>query len=197
MRLSWSRAAAITTGKSGANGLAHVKSKAAFYGLGSGRSLLAVVRPMAVRAWPGCSVVPDGAIALPGSCARNASLPGSAPSIVTPPPTAVMADRSLRTVSKASAVRRPNQVWVTDATGVLTGQGWLYLVAVLDLYSRRVVGWAMSSILDAPLDHRCPAHGAAPASAGKDPHRSLRSREPVRQRRLPPASWPSMVCSLP
>jgi len=49
------------------------------------------------------------------------------------------------------AVRRPDQVWVSDATGVLTGQGWLYLVAVLDLYSRRVVGWAMSPMLDAPL----------------------------------------------
>ena len=48
-------------------------------------------------------------------------------------------------------VCRPNQVWATDATGVLTGQGWLYLVAVLDLFSRRVVGWAMSPILDAPL----------------------------------------------
>ena len=48
-------------------------------------------------------------------------------------------------------VRRPNQLWVSDATGVLTGQGWLYLVAVLDVFSRRVVGWAMSPILDAPL----------------------------------------------
>ena len=48
-------------------------------------------------------------------------------------------------------VQRPNQVWVTDATGVLTGQGWLYLVAVLDLCRRRVVGWAMSLSLDAPL----------------------------------------------
>jgi transposase InsO family protein len=48
-------------------------------------------------------------------------------------------------------VQRPNQVWVTDATGVLTGQGWLYLVAVLDVCTRRVVGWAMSSSLDTPL----------------------------------------------
>jgi putative transposase len=48
-------------------------------------------------------------------------------------------------------VDRPSQAWVTDATGVLTGQGWLYLVAVLDICSRRVVGWAMSPILDAPL----------------------------------------------
>jgi transposase InsO family protein len=48
-------------------------------------------------------------------------------------------------------IQHPNQVWVTDATGVLTGQGWLYLVAVLDVFSRRVVGWAMSPMLDAPL----------------------------------------------
>ena len=48
-------------------------------------------------------------------------------------------------------VQRPHQVWGTDATGILTGQGWLYLVAVLDLYTRRIVGWAMSPILDAPL----------------------------------------------
>ena len=38
-------------------------------------------------------------------------------------------------------VQRPNQVWATDATGILTAEGWLYLVAVLDLFSRRVVGW--------------------------------------------------------
>jgi len=49
------------------------------------------------------------------------------------------------------AIRRPNQVWATDATGILTGEGWLYLIVVLDLYSRRVVGWAMSPLLDAPL----------------------------------------------
>lgn len=48
-------------------------------------------------------------------------------------------------------VRRPDQAWVTDATGILTGQGWLYLVAVLDLCSRRVVGWAMHQSLDARL----------------------------------------------
>ena len=49
------------------------------------------------------------------------------------------------------SVQQVNQVWATDATGVLTGQGWLYLIAVLDVFSRRVIGWAMSQILDAPL----------------------------------------------
>ena len=64
------------------------------------------------------------------------------------PPTAATADRSLLT-DCASRVQRPNQVWVTDATCVLTAQGWLYLVAVLDVFTRRVIGWAMSQILDA------------------------------------------------
>lgn len=45
----------------------------------------------------------------------------------------------------------PDQVWVTDATCVLTGQGWLYVVALLDVYTRRIVGWAMHESLDAPL----------------------------------------------
>lgn len=43
----------------------------------------------------------------------------------------------------------PNQVWVTDATCVLTGQGWFYVIALLDAFTRRVVGWAMDSSLDA------------------------------------------------
>lgn len=48
-------------------------------------------------------------------------------------------------------IGRPDQVWVTDATCVLTAQGWLYVVAVLDAYTRRVVGWSMHSHLDARL----------------------------------------------
>jgi putative transposase len=46
---------------------------------------------------------------------------------------------------------RRDQIWVTDATAVLTGEGWLYLVALLDIYTRRIVGWSMSQTLDAPL----------------------------------------------
>ncbi len=48
-------------------------------------------------------------------------------------------------------VVRSNQVWATDATYVITAQGWLYVVAMLDVYSRRVVGWAMGEHLDAAL----------------------------------------------
>lgn len=39
---------------------------------------------------------------------------------------------------------RPNQAWVTDVTYIPTGEGWLYLAVMLDLFSRRVVGYAMS-----------------------------------------------------
>jgi transposase InsO family protein len=44
-----------------------------------------------------------------------------------------------------------NQVWVSDITYVPTQEGWLYLAAVLDLASRRCVGWAMRDTLDAEL----------------------------------------------
>lgn len=39
----------------------------------------------------------------------------------------------------------PNQKWVADITYIQTGEGWLYLAAILDLYSRIIVGWSMSS----------------------------------------------------
>jgi transposase InsO family protein len=39
---------------------------------------------------------------------------------------------------------KPNQVWVSDTTFIRTRQGWLYLAMLLDLYSRQVIGWAMS-----------------------------------------------------
>lgn len=45
----------------------------------------------------------------------------------------------------------PNRVWVTDVTCVWTLQGWLYLAVILDLFSRRVVGWAMSAHNDENL----------------------------------------------
>jgi putative transposase len=42
------------------------------------------------------------------------------------------------------SVDRPNSRWVSDITYVATAEGWLYLAVVIDLYSRRVVGWSMS-----------------------------------------------------
>ncbi len=51
----------------------------------------------------------------------------------------------------------PNQSWVTDITYIKTYEGWLYLAVVIDLFSRRVIGWSMKSritkelVLDALL----------------------------------------------
>ena len=42
------------------------------------------------------------------------------------------------------SAEKPNEKWVADMTSVSTKQGWLYLSIVLDLYSRKVVGWSMS-----------------------------------------------------
>lgn len=48
-------------------------------------------------------------------------------------------------------VLNANQVWASDITYIKTGEGHLYLAVILDLYSRRVVGWGMSSRLDPEL----------------------------------------------
>ena len=45
----------------------------------------------------------------------------------------------------------PNQVWVGDITYIWTSEGWLYLAVVLDLFSRQIVGWAMSNRINKKL----------------------------------------------
>jgi len=47
----------------------------------------------------------------------------------------------------------PNRKWVADITYIRTQEGWLYLAAVMDLYSRMIVGWAFSAAIDAALVH--------------------------------------------
>ena len=48
-------------------------------------------------------------------------------------------------------VSEPNRSWVTDITFIPTSEGWLYLCAVVDLYSRAVVGWSMSALMKSEL----------------------------------------------
>jgi putative transposase len=48
-------------------------------------------------------------------------------------------------------VQEPNRVWVTDITYIRTHEGWLYLSAVIDLFSRQVIGWSMNSRMDREL----------------------------------------------
>ncbi|MEO6462802.1 MAG: IS3 family transposase [Candidatus Eisenbacteria bacterium] len=60
----------------------------------------------------------------------------------------------------------PNRVWVSDITAVPTAEGWLYLATVLDLYSRRVVGWSMQDRLHAELVLDAVNHAAGRRSPG-------------------------------
>ena len=48
-------------------------------------------------------------------------------------------------------VTKPNEVWVADITYIKVTEGWVYLAAILDLFSRKIVGWSMSSKIDTPL----------------------------------------------
>ena len=51
-------------------------------------------------------------------------------------------------------VEAPNRVWAGDVTYVWTTESWLYLAVILDLYSRRVIGWAMGHRLTVDLAER-------------------------------------------
>ncbi len=63
-------------------------------------------------------------------------------------PTHQVFDNVLDREFKAS---RPNQKWVCDITYVATGEGWLYLAVVIDLCSRKIVGWSMRDDLKSEL----------------------------------------------
>jgi putative transposase len=85
----------------------------------------------------------------------------------------------------------PDESWVTDITFIWTLQGWLYLAVILDVFSRRVVGWATGqnvdrhlalAALDMALAKRCPGRGLVHHSdrgstyASRDYRRALKSR---------------------
>lgn len=87
----------------------------------------------------------------------------------------------------------PNKVWVTDVTYIATDEGWLYLAAILDLFSRRVVGWATSATndralaldaLELALRARRPAAGLLHHSDRGSPYASEDYREALRKRGL-------------
>jgi|SRR5580698_5882254 putative transposase len=54
-------------------------------------------------------------------------------------------------LAEAPKATAPNQLWVADITYIETMEGWLYLAGVLDLYSRKIVGWAMGERIDTSL----------------------------------------------
>ena len=71
-------------------------------------------------------------------------------------------------LAKSPAPTKANQIWITDITYLQTSEGWLFLAAILDAWSRRVVGWACAPTLHASLvlatlhraiRNRCPEPG--------------------------------------
>src|ERR1035437_10101639 len=92
------------------------------------------------------------ATASPGTCRWRDSAAARRAVTASTPPTATMTNRSRSTrLAEAPQATAPNQIWVGDITGIETQEGWLYLAAILDLYSRKIVGWAMSQRIDTPL----------------------------------------------
>jgi putative transposase len=54
-------------------------------------------------------------------------------------------------IDRDFAASRPNEKWATDITYIWTAEGWLYLAIIMDLYSRRIVGWATADHLKTDL----------------------------------------------
>ena len=58
---------------------------------------------------------------------------------------------SLNLLQQEFSALAPNQKWVSDITYIETAEGWLYLASILDLFSRKVVGWAMADHMETSL----------------------------------------------
>jgi len=71
---------------------------------------------------------------------RKAGLYGGKPAVTAP-----------NHLNRDFKMDAPNQAWVTDITYIKTYEGWLYLAVVIDLYSRRVIGWSMQSRMQMDL----------------------------------------------
>lgn len=93
----------------------------------------------------------------------------------------------------APKAQTPNRIWVGDITYIFTAQGWLYLAAVMDLCSRKIVGWATSNSLETSLvkealqqalADRRPAAGLLHHSDRGSQYASKTYRALLKQRRL-------------
>ena len=80
----------------------------------------------------------NGLRALHGYRTRRASI--GKPSVLIP-----------NLLQRQFTVTRPNKAWVTDITYIRTWQGWLYLAVVMDLFSRKIIGWSTSSTIHREL----------------------------------------------
>jgi len=101
-----------------------------------------------------------------------------------------LAPNRLAQLPKAS---RPNQIWAADITYVATAQDWVYVAAIVDLYSRRIVGWAVSQqintalvllALSMALTHRQPPAGLVFHSDRGVQYASLEHRQALQAAQL-------------
>ena len=81
------------------------------------------------------------------------------------PPAATTRGGGAAAVQRRFEAAKPNQVWVADITYVPTQEGFLYLATVLDVFSRKVVGWAMSARQTVELVQSGAGDGARDAAA--------------------------------
>ena len=84
----------------------------------------------------------DAGAGAAGAAATAWPAQGRRPAVGRSPPTSSIA---------SSHAERPNQKWIADFTYIWTAEGWLYVAAVIDLFSRRVVGWSMKADMTAQL----------------------------------------------
>jgi putative transposase len=84
----------------------------------------------------------------------------------------------------------PNRLWVADITQIRTRQGWLFLAVLVDVFSRRVVGWATADRISHALTLQALPDRPTIPSARAGARSSQRSGLSVRWRRLPGASRP-------
>lgn len=91
-----------------------------------------VARIMSEHGWRG---VTKGNARRPRDAGKRAAKPGSAPDLVR----------------RDFSAKGPNEAWFADITYVRTHQGWLYLAVVMDIWSRKVVGWSMAPRMTADL----------------------------------------------
>jgi len=82
-------------------------------------------------------------------------------------------------VQRDFTASRPNETWVADITYIPAYEGWLFLAAVMDLYSRKIVGWSMRDDLGAPLVVRRDLDGDRPPPTSTGARPSQRSRKPA------------------
>ena len=87
-------------------------------------------------------------------------------------------------LAKVPRPDKPDQVWVVDITYIETAEGWIYLAVILDVCSRKVVGWAMGISFGNHVGDSSPEPGAKRALSGSGTFTPFRSRSSVCQWRV-------------